>query len=52
QQPGYGTLVIRFIDCNEATMDYEFPSLGISGQVTLTRVLDSNVALCEALSAP
>lgn len=50
QIPGYGTITIEFLGCNQALLNYSFPSLGLSGQVTLTRVLPSNVALCEALS--
>jgi hypothetical protein len=52
QTPGYGTITIVFNNCNEAIMTYNFPSEGLSGQVTLTRVLDDNVALCQAMSDP
>ena len=51
QHPGYGTIIIVFINCNEALLAYSFPSTGLSGQMTLTRALPDNVALCEALSA-
>ena len=49
QTPGYGTLTISFINCNEAVLVYEFPSLGLSGTIELTRVAPDNVPLCEAL---
>ena len=52
QTSNYGTITIVFINCNEAIMTYNFPSLGLSGEMTLTRVLTSNVESCEALSAP
>jgi hypothetical protein len=52
QQSNYGTITITFISCNEATLTYNFPSLGLSGQMTLTRVVTDNVALCEELAAP
>ena len=52
QQAGYGTITVLFISCNEAQLTYDFPSDGLSGQMTLTRVLTDNVALCEALTAP
>ena len=52
QQVGYGTITIVFISCNEAILTYDFPSVGLSGEMTLTRVVPSNVALCEAMSAP
>ena len=52
QSPGYGTITIVFISCNEAILTYDFPSVGLSGQMTLTRVLPDNVPLCEALATP
>jgi plastocyanin len=51
QTPNYGTITIQFLNCNEALVTYNFPSLGLSGQMTLTRVLPDNVPLCEALNA-
>ena len=50
QTPGYGTITIEFINCNEAILTYDFPSLVLSGQMTLTRVLPDNVALCQQLA--
>ena len=50
QTPGYGTITIVFINCNEAILTYNFPSVGLSGEMTLTRVVTDNVALCEMLS--
>ncbi len=50
QQAGYGTITIVFIHCNEALLTYDFPTLGLSGQMTLTRAVPDNVALCEALN--
>ncbi len=52
QDTGYGTITIVFISCNEAILTYDFPSVGLSGEMTLTRVVDDNVALCEALATP
>ncbi|NNE05310.1 MAG: hypothetical protein HKN15_06265 [Xanthomonadales bacterium] len=49
QTPNYGTITIEFISCNEALVTYDFPSIGLSGSFTATRVLDDNVALCEAM---
>jgi hypothetical protein len=48
QQPGYGTITIVFKSCNEAVLTYNFPSVGLSGQMTLTRVVTDNVAACQA----
>jgi hypothetical protein len=50
QTPGYGTITIEFVSCNEATLSYDFPSVGLSGQMTLTRAVTDNVALCESMS--
>jgi len=51
QTPNYGTITIQFLNCNEALVTYNFPSLGISGQMTLTRVVGDNIPLCQALLA-
>jgi hypothetical protein len=51
QQPGYGTITIEFIDCDTAILTYNFPSVGLSGQMTLSRVVPDNVPLCEMLNA-
>jgi hypothetical protein len=52
QQPGYGTITIVFNHCNEAILSYDFPSVVLSGELTLGRVLPDNIALCEALADP
>ena len=51
QEPNYGTITILFINCNEALLTYDFPGLMLSGQMTLTRVLEDNILLCHALNA-
>ena len=51
QAPNYGTITIVFHDCNNATLTYNFPSLGLSGVIELTRVTNDNVELCETLAA-
>ena len=50
QEGNYGTITIVFINCNEAMLTYEFPLAELSGQMTLTRAVPDNVALCEALA--
>jgi plastocyanin len=52
QETGYGTITVMFISCNEALLTYNFPAVGLSGQMTLHRVVTDNVALCEMLAAP
>ena len=51
QQPNYGTITIVFNSCSEAILNYSFPDPGLSGQMTLNRVLPDNVAVCEALAS-
>jgi len=50
QEAGYGTITIVFCDCNHATLMYDFPSLGLTGEIELTRIANDNVAVCEALN--
>ena len=50
QTPGYGTITIEFASCNEANLTYDFPSVGLSGEMTLTRAVADNVPTCESLS--
>ena len=51
QQSNYGTITIVFHDCNNATLTYDFPTLGLMGTIELTRVTEDNVVLCEELNA-
>lgn len=51
QTPGYGTITLLFVDCETVLVSYDFPTVGLSGSFTAGRVLDSNVPLCETLSA-
>lgn len=50
-EEGYGTITVTFADCDSATLDYEIPSLELSGSMNITRVAKDNVALCEALAS-
>ena len=48
-EDGYGTMVLEFLTCNEARVTYAIPSLRLSGQIPIQRIVDDNVELCEAL---
>ena len=48
-QNGYGSMVVEFLTCNEARITYDIPSLGRSGEIPIQRIMEDNVALCEAL---
>ena len=52
QTEGYGTFILEFSDCNNGTITYDIPSLGLQGVIPITRVASDNIALCEALSQP
>jgi hypothetical protein len=45
-----GTIVLTFHDCENATIEYEIPSISQSGVVPIQRIVGDNIALCEALS--
>lgn len=49
QQAGYGTITIVFNHGNEAVLTYGFPSVGLAGEMVLSRVVLDNVGLCEVL---
>ncbi len=50
----YGTIVLRFRSCNAGEVQYEIPSLGLSGTLQIERAhaSPSKVALCEDLQIP
>jgi hypothetical protein len=43
-----GTITIQWTDCNSATLSYDIDAVG-QGMIPIERVVDDNVALCEAL---
>ena len=49
QDTGYGTVALRFSDCNMASVDFDFPDTGESGSFTMQRIVTDNVSLCEEL---
>ncbi len=51
QVTDYGTIILEFEDCENANVEFDFPAAGESGQFDVHRVLEDNVALCEALQA-
>jgi hypothetical protein len=48
-QQGYGTMTVEFLTCNEARISYDIPSLALAGEILTQRIVEDNVALCEAL---
>ncbi len=46
-----GTITLRFTDCSNGTLEYNFPDLGLSGSIPLTRIANDNVALCETIAS-
>ena len=47
----YGSLEISFIDCENATILYEIPSLKLEGEIPIVRISDENTANCQELAA-
>ena len=44
-----GSLTLTFEDCRSGTIEYDIPSISMSGTVPIQRVAEDNIALCEAL---
>ncbi len=44
----YGTITIKWTSCNEGILSYDIPSLGLTGDIPITRIVTENVPLCEA----
>lgn len=45
-----GTITIQFSDCTHGEVTYDITSVGLSGVIPVQRIVNDNVALCEALS--
>jgi hypothetical protein len=50
QDTTYGTIEIDFASCAAASVAYDFPTAGQSGDFDVNRVLNDNVAICEGLA--
>jgi len=48
---GIGTLTLDFEDCRAGRAFYDIPGLGLTGSIPIQRIVEDNVALCEALAA-
>jgi hypothetical protein len=46
-----GTMEVTFVSCTSGLVKYNMPGLGLAGEVPIQRVVNDNVALCEALDA-
>jgi glucose/arabinose dehydrogenase len=44
-----GTMTITWSDCEAGLVSYDIPSLGLSGEIPVERIVADNVAFCEAL---
>jgi PKD repeat protein len=43
-----GTITIQWTSCTAGMLTYNIPSLGLMGEIPISRIVDNNVALCEA----
>ena len=50
QTAGYGTLTVKFTDCENMVLIYDLPGLGLMGEIPMTRIALDNVPRCEALA--
>jgi len=46
------TIEIVWTGCNEGLVKYNIPSLGLSGEIPIERIVLDNVAACEAAQSP
>jgi glucose/arabinose dehydrogenase len=46
-----GTMIVEFSDCKSGTVTFDIPSIGKQGTVSIMRVAEDNVPLCESLAA-
>jgi hypothetical protein len=44
-----GTIILTFADCENATVEYDIPSISQSGVIPIQRVVADNILLCEIL---
>ena len=47
-----GTMQLKFSDCSTGVITYDIPSVNLSGEVPIERIVQDNVALCESLNLP
>lgn len=52
QNTDYGTINLEFSDCENGSVEFDFPSAEKSGSFAIQRIVNSNVALCETLATP
>ena len=45
------TIEIVWSSCTEGILKYDIPSLELSGEIPIQRIVDDNVATCEAAQA-
>ena len=48
-QAGVGSLTLEFDSCTSGMATYNMPELGLSGEFPIQRIVEDNVAVCEAL---
>ena len=44
-----GTMQLKFSDCSTGVVTYDIPSVNLSGEAPIERIVQDNVALCESL---
>jgi len=44
----YGTATIKWTGCNAGTLTYDIPSLALTGEISIERIVVENIPVCEA----
>jgi len=44
----YGTVTIKWTSCNAGTLTYDIPSLALTGEISIQRIVEENIPVCEA----
>ncbi|MHC5112444.1 MAG: hypothetical protein ACYTHJ_21505 [Planctomycetota bacterium] len=47
-----GSMEVVFENCSRGVVKYDMPQLGLVGEIPIQRIVEDNVALCEALGDP
>jgi PKD repeat protein len=47
-QAPIGTATIKWTDCNAGILSYDIPSLSLSGNIPIQRIVSENISICEA----
>jgi len=41
-------VTIKWTSCNAGTLTYDIPSLALTGEISIQRIVEENIPVCEA----